>query len=176
MDETEQRLWRAISFRETGALKLTITAAKAHGSRYASAIAQAERVLAEMEALWQLNAAAKRGDVGRLREAVERAAAAGVEEQAVSPARLLVEQVDARTALSDAVRVREPAALEAALAAAMSCGVERARIARGEEALAQLRSPPKGGSSSRLNRTETGLNRTTDTQLIRSAAVAGSRR
>lgn len=176
MDETEERLWRAISFRETGALKLTLSAARAYGSRYAAAIAEAERVLAQMEAVWQLNAAAKKGDVGKLREAIERAVAAGVEEQAMGGARLLVEQADARTALSAAIKGRESAQLEAALAAARSCGVDRARLARAEQALAQLQGPSKESGPSGVRRTGTGLNRATDTQVVRSAAVAGSQR
>jgi len=176
MDEVEERLRRAIHFKETGALKLALQAAKAYGTRYAAAIAEAERVLAQVEAVWQLNAAVKKGDAGKLKEVMERAVAAGVEEHFLGPARLLLEQADARTALSNAIKSKDPAELEAAMVAARSCGVDRARIARAEQTLMQL-SSTKETASGNLRRTDTGLNnRTTDTQIIRQAVVAGSRR
>ncbi|CAK0806777.1 unnamed protein product [Prorocentrum cordatum] len=164
---------------ETGALKLALQAAKAYGTRYAAAIAEAERVLAQVEAVWQLNAAVKKGDAGKLKEVMERAVAAGVEEHFLGPARLLLEQADARTALSNAIKSKDPAELEAAMVAARSCGVDRARIARAEQTLMQLSSTKESRetASGNLRRTDTGLNnRTTDTQIIRQAVVAGSRR
>lgn len=155
LDEIEQRIWRAVNLRESGALKMAIDSAagitvmgadpartKALIARRDAMLDVARRTLGEIESARALALVVKRigpnSDRKKLKEAITQAESFGltpVTSEDLARAMAALEHIDAQESLSAALKAKTVADIEAAIARCRAANVDRTRVDRAEKTL-----------------------------------------
>lgn len=135
----EDMLRWAIKNKETSALQNCIHMAEAH-SVDAALIAEARALLAKIKSDWCLLAAVRKGDIAKLEAALKTALDLNESDasDAVRQAKLTLDQLKAKKALSTAMSRRNSRQLEEAREQAIVAGIPTATIEKADHMLAKL--------------------------------------